>query len=131
MRGKYYLKHTINHMVDNDERIRQLNANYKAAVKEKAIKYLKNATNSTVSDKVEYLNSLTHDVFRFGKKYRYDCSLKYEDISQIIIEVKDDELCKAYYGKDIKSYISDHNRNMVILIVGIFALVFLLYACTS
>jgi len=32
MRGRYYLKHTINHTVDNQYRIKQLNENYKSMI---------------------------------------------------------------------------------------------------
>ncbi len=83
MRGKYYLKHTINHSVDNQTRNKNLDNAYKNSLKNDAIQYIRKSDVS-IEEKVKYLKNLTHDIFRYGTKYKYNCSLSTVDISQII-----------------------------------------------
>ena len=45
----------------------------------------------SIYEKVEYLKNLLHDVCRLETKYKYDCSLKTSDISNIIIAFHDNE----------------------------------------
>lgn len=112
MRGRYYARHTVYHTVDNRERNKRLNENYKKMLKQQAIDYLKKS-NDSIDKKVDYLRSLTHDTYRYGTKYKYECNLKSTDISYIIRSANDEELFKAYFGRTIKE---DNELNMKIMI---------------
>lgn len=103
MRGRYYARHAIYHSIDNQHRINKLNENYKSITKRQAISYLK-IPELCLKEKVVYLNSLTQDNYRYGRKYKYKCNLNSSEISQIIRIVNDNELHKAYFGKTISEF---------------------------
>jgi hypothetical protein len=63
------------------------------------IKYLK-SPNDNLDRKVEYLNGLTNNLYRYGSKYKYDCHLSKFQVLEILNNVKDNELYKAYYHKE-------------------------------
>jgi hypothetical protein len=130
MRGRYYLKHTINHTVDNQYKIKQLNENYKSMIKKNAVDYLRN-TSDDVNKKVIYLKGLTHDTYRYGTKFKYDCNLNSSDISGIIRSICDDKLYYAYFGKTIDEYDSQ-NAIVIFIVVGLIIVIFvLLRACSA
>lgn len=101
MRGRYYAKHTVNHIVENQYKIKKRNEAFKTILKTNAIEYIKK-TDISIDEKVDYLKGLTHDTYRYGTKYKYECNLKSTDISSIIRSTNDDELYKAYFGRTIK-----------------------------
>ena len=51
-----------------------LNKNYRSALINNAVAYLQK-TNDSMDEKVMYLRKLTYGVYRYGRKYKYDCSL--------------------------------------------------------
>lgn len=129
MRGRYYAKHTINHFVDNQLKIKKLNENYKSVIKRNAINHLKN--DIPLNERVAYLRGLTHDVYRYGRKYKYKCNLTASDISYIIRSINDDELHVAYFGMTVKEYNSD-NLGISIAICVVFAFIIILFkACST
>lgn len=124
MPGKYYLKHTINHSIDNKNRINNLNNNYKNVIKQNAIDYLKN-TNENAYKKANYLKNLTHDVYRYGRKYRYECNLSNSDIDTIIRIVNDNELHKVYFNNTIEEA-DILNRKILFIVLAVLAFIVLL-----
>ncbi len=130
MRGRYYLKHTINHMVDNSHRAKKSNEHYKSIIKQNAIDYLRNSKDTT-DKKVAYLKGLTHDVYRYGTKYKYNCNLNNSDIRQIILKVNDDKLYFAYFGSTIQKDTTLTLSDVVIFVVIVGILAWILNSCTS
>jgi hypothetical protein len=130
MPGKYYLKHMVYRSFDNAQKVNNLNDNYKSIIRLNAVDYLRR-TNDSTDEKVQYLKGLTHDVYRHGRKYKYDCSLSNADISEIIRTVQDDELHQAYFGTTIKEQDSKNNTYLVVLLVGLLIFViFILHTCS-
>jgi hypothetical protein len=119
--GKYYAKHTINHLVDSRSKINELNENYKKFTINNAVSYL-GTTTDTIDEKIKYLNSLTHDNFRIGRKYKYDCSLNNSQIKKIIKSIGDEILFATYFGHSIQE---DNQNTLIITIVC----VIILFAC--
>jgi len=102
----------------------------KYAIKKNAIDYLRN-TSDDMDKKVIYLKGLTHDVYRYGTKYKYDCNLSSSDISNIIRSVYNDKLHIAYFGKTINEFDSQ-NAIAIFVLVGIIIIIFvLLRACAA
>ena len=126
MRGRYYARHTVYHTINNRQRNKNLNENYKSEIKRNAIDYLRKSDEST-DNKVTYLRGLTHDVYRYGRKYKYECNLSSLDVSYIIRSVNDDELHKAYFGKTIAETNAANVRiSLWIILVAVLFFVFLI-----
>ena len=86
--GRYYLKHTINHQVDNRMRIEEANKRFKAAARIEAINYLSDA-NVSLEEKISYATSLK-DLYRYGRKYKYHCGFTNAEIVRILSESGND-----------------------------------------
>ena len=121
MPGRFYFKHTLNHIVDNQLRINQLNISYKKSIIANAIQYL-STTSDNQEEKVIFLQKLTHDTYRYGRKYKYDCNLHRSEIGRIIKTVGDEDLFVAYFGHTKQ----DDSFKIVAVIFIIFIFVILL-----
>lgn len=126
MPGKYYAKHTLNHFSDNQDKKNKLNDNFRNFIIEQAIAHLKNSDDD-IDKKVAYLKDQTHDVFRYGRKYRYDCSLSNYHIEKIIRNIGDEDLYHAYFGKTFQEA---DNQNAIIVFVIIAVIIFLFVVFT-
>jgi hypothetical protein len=122
MRGRYYLKNTINRTVDNRSRNREKDAKYKQIVRKNAVDFIK-SPNASIDEKISYLKKLTADCYRYGTKYKYDCRFSETEIKSIIMEVKDSNLYMRYFGKTIDEAVKEESKNKAIIgavsIIGI------------
>lgn len=130
MRGRGYLRHTVYHTVDNANRNKALNNNYKKATKDNAIYYLRNNSNLSVAEKKSYLLKLTTDNYRYGRKYKYKCNLSYSDLADIIAAVGDNELHQAIFNKTIQEY-KDSNTNIAIILFVVSIIIILIKVLSS
>lgn len=129
MPGKYYFKHAVFHTVDNRDRINALNENFKNMIKQNALNYLR-TTEDSLEKQAEFLKSLTHDNYRVGNKYKYDCSLNIIEISSLIRVVNNNELHKMVLGKSFEEY-DQQNITFWVVIGIILVLGAFLYACST
>lgn len=121
MPGRYYAKHTLNHTIDNQDKIKQLNNAFKSMTVNYANEYLRTTTDS-IDQKIVYLRNLQTNNYRHGRKYKYDCNLSEYEIKQLIKNVGDEELFTAYAGLSISQ---DNDRNNTILAIIVLAIIVL------
>ena len=98
MPGRYYLKHMINHMVDNQERVNRKDRRFRNFLINKAVEYLK-TTHDDLETRTQYVNYLT--------------ALTKEEVRAVVMSAKDDELFLARYGRTIQA---EQKRALVIFL---------------
>ena len=108
MRGRYYLKHTINHLVSSGSN----NRGYKSSLMENVLhykNYLKQNPDATTEEKITMLG------------YQ---NLTDTEINIALMMSHDEELCKTYCGKTIKEIKRDMDKKNI---GCLFTLVFFIF----
>lgn len=121
MRGRRYLNGMIRNSLHTKSTNDSKNNAFKQMIIENQIQFIKNGY-PDIGSKVNELKDLTHDLYRVGYKYKYDCSLTNSEISMIICSARDDKLHLAYFGKTIAD---SHNMYGCYLVIGFYILFFI------
>ncbi len=91
---------------DNNRKIKDLNENYKKRIIEATINNLRSMDN--LQEKLDCINRLKTNNYRYGTKYKYECNLSEVEIKQILDKCNE-ELFIAYYGKSRVQFEKDNN----------------------
>jgi len=94
MRGRYYLKHTINHLVSNGSNNKGGNKSSLIENVDHYVNYFKRNPNISITDKINILRN------NLGKA----------ETDVLLIKLKDEELCKAYCGKTVEEVKTKYNE---------------------
>lgn len=93
-RAYRYGKKAFNNAYNTNARNKRLNDNFKANIRTKAIADLRQM--DELNDKLNYINNLKYNTYRYGRKYKYDCNFKNWEIGEIVAQVGDEELKQRY-----------------------------------
>lgn len=113
MRGRYYLKHTINHMVSDAQR----NKGTKLSLEDK----VKKVTDYLTTIK---LDSPIEEKARILKNNNNDLSL--HEIHLVLVNLNDEELCKAYSYRSLDQIKKSIERTKTLFKFTVASIVFFL-----
>lgn len=108
---------------DNNRKIKDLNENYKKRIIEMSIKNLRSM--DTLQEKLDCINRLKTNNYRYGTKYKYECNLSEVEIKQILDKCNE-ELFIAYYGKSRVQFEKDNDATKTTLLFWVFIICIIL-----